>query len=276
MLAMLLALGSSLAWGVGDFLGGWKSRTMPLVLVLLFAQTLSVLLLGITTLIRAEGPPDGGFVLAAVLSGVAELVGVATLYRGLAVGRMSLVAPISAAAPAVPLLAGLVLGEVPGPLQTGGLVLIVIGITLAARAAESVGRVGPSIVYGVASAVGFGAYFVAMDVASEGDLLWALLIARLTAVAIITAACLALRPGPRPGRKDLPVLVAIGLLTTAGDALYAAATTFGLLGIVAVLAALHSVVTIAMARIVIRERIAAWQHVGIAGCLSGVAILAVA
>jgi drug/metabolite transporter (DMT)-like permease len=276
MLAMLLALGASLAWGASDFLGGWQSRSLPLLTVLLATQSTSVVLLVVAVAGRAAGPPDVSYVVAGAGAGLAELAGAAALYRGLAVGRMSLVAPIAAAAPAVPLVAGLVLGEVPGPAQSTGLVLIVAGIAFASRARGSAGRVGPSIAYGIAAAIGFGVFFVAMDAASEGGLLWALLVARLTALAAIGTAMAAARSGPAIRRTDLPVLVVTGVLMTAGDAMYAAATTVGYLGVVAVLAALHSVVTIGLARVLLHERVAAWQQIGIAGCLTGVAVLAVA
>jgi drug/metabolite transporter (DMT)-like permease len=276
MLAILLALGASLGWGASDFLGGWKSRTLPLLSVLLVAQGTSVALLATATLVHPSTPPEPGFLVAAGLAGLAELAGAAALYRGLAVGRMSVVAPISAAAPAVPLVAGLALGEVPGPLQSAGLVLIVAGITFASRASGTTGPVGPSVAYGMASALGFGAFFVAMDVASEGDVLWALGVARLSGVAAVAVAVGATRSRLRVRRNNLPVLAGIGMLMTAGDVLYATATTLGLLGVVAVLAALHSVVTIGLARVVLHERVAGWQQLGIAGCLSGVAVLAAA
>lgn len=276
MLAVLLALGASLFWGSGDFLGGWRSRSLPLLSVLLVAQSTSVTLLVVATVAGGGAPPGAGFLVAAALAGLTELVGVAALYRGLAVGRMSVVAPISAGAPAVPLVAGLVLGEVPGPVQSAGLVLVVAGIVFAARGSDGSGPVGPSVVYGLVSAVGFGAFYVAMDAASEGDVRWALLVARLTAVMIIVTAVLATRARPRVRRTDSLVLLAIGVLSTAGDLLYATATTLGLLGVVAVLAALHSVVTIGLARVVLHERVAAWQQLGIVGCLSGVAVLAAA
>lgn len=276
MLAILLALGASVGWGFSDFLGGWQARSIPLLSVLLVSQATSVTVLGTVALVGGAAPPGVGFVTAAALAGLAELAGAAALYRGLAVGRMSVVAPISAAAPAVPLVAGLVLGEVPGPLQSAGLVLVVAGIAAASHASDTTGAVGPSVAYGIASAVGFGAFYVAMDAASEGDVRWALLIARLTAVTAIVVATVASRARPRVGRGDLPVLVGIGLLATAGDAMYATATTLGFLGVVAVLAALHSVVTIGLARVVLHERVARWQQIGIAGCLSGVVVLAVA
>jgi drug/metabolite transporter (DMT)-like permease len=136
--------------------------------------------------------------------------------------------------------------------------------------------VGPSIAYGIAAAIGFGVFFVAMDAASEGGLLWALLVARLTALTAIGAAMAAARSRPAIRRTDLPVLVVTGVLMTVGDAMYATATTVGYLGVVAVLAALHSVVTIGLARFLLHERVAAWQQIGIAGCLTGVAVLAVA
>ncbi|MGH3759473.1 EamA family transporter [Actinophytocola sp.] len=271
---MLLALGASLGWGVSDFLGGLRSRSMRLLSVLLVAQTTSLALVAVVVLVRGAGPPGPNYLAAAAVAGVAELVGVAALYRGLAVGRMSLVAPISAAAPAVPLVAGLVLGEVPGVPQTAGLVLIVAGITVASRTADSAGRVGPSIAHGATSAVGFGAFYVMMDAASEGDLPWALLVARLAALFLVAAALVATRTRPAVRRADLPVLLAIGLFSTAGDTMYAAATTLGFLGVVAVLAALHSVVTIGLARVVLLERVSPLQQFGIAGCLTGVAVLA--
>lgn len=274
MLAMVLALGAALSWGASDFLGGWQSRSTPLRSVLLVTQTTSATLLLTTTLVRGDAPPGATYLLTAAFAGIAELAGAAALYRGLAVGRMSLVAPISAAAPAVPLAAGLLIGELPGAGQTVGLVLIVVGIVLASRAAGGSGRIAPSVGYGLASAAGFGAFFVAMDTASEGGLWWALLVARLSAMAVVVGANLGARPRTRP--PELPLLVCTGVLMTAGDTMYAAATTLGFLGVVAVLAALHSVVTIALARLVLRERVGAWQQVGIAGCLSGVAILAAA
>jgi drug/metabolite transporter (DMT)-like permease len=274
VLAMVLALGAALSWGASDFLGGWQSRSMPLLSVLLVTQSTSVAILLTTTLVRGEAPPAAGYLGMAAVAGLAELAGAAALYRGLAVGRMGVVAPISAAAPAVPLVGGLLIGEVPGAWQTAGLVLVVAGIVLASRAANGSGRVGPSVGYGLASAAGFGAFFVAMDAASEGGLWWALLVARVSAMTAIVLASLRARPALR--RTDLPLLVGTGVLMTAGDTMYAAATTLGFLGVVAVLAALHSVVTIALARVLLREPVAGWQQAGIAGCLSGVAILAAA
>src|SRR5918994_5042671 len=99
MLANALALGSSLAWGVSDFLGGLGSRTVPLLGVLLISQGTALILLSGAVASLGEGPPGGSFLLYAALAGLAETVGVAALYRGLAIGAMSIVAPVAATAP---------------------------------------------------------------------------------------------------------------------------------------------------------------------------------
>jgi drug/metabolite transporter (DMT)-like permease len=213
---------------------------MPGVSVVLVAQVTAVALLGAAALTSAGAPPAAGYLAAAGLAGFGELAGAAALYRALAVGRMSVVAPISAAAPAVPLVAGLVIGEVPGPLQSAGLVLIVLGIVFAAGV-----RVG---------AADLPVHRRAGD--RGGDARDAVPAAR----------------GPhRPAgaRRHRPA-------RHRGDAMYATATTLGFLSVVAVLAALHSVVTIGLARFFLAERVAGWQQAGIVGCLSGVTVLAVA
>jgi drug/metabolite transporter (DMT)-like permease len=272
MLAVTLAIGASLGWGVSDFLGGLKSRSMPLLAVLLASQGAALVLLTGIVLVLGEGPPAIGFVLLAVIAGLGETVGAAALYRGLAVGVMSIVAPVAAAAPAVALVVGLLAGEVPTPLQGVALALVVVGIVVTSAVRGN----GPaassptsSVFYGLLSAAGFGTYFVAMDAASEGTIAWALLAARLTAVATIATAALFTRSrlGLRGG--DLPMIVSIGFLIVAADGMFAIASTVGALVVVAVLSALHPVVTIGLARIYLHERIEPRQHVGIAACLLG-------
>jgi drug/metabolite transporter (DMT)-like permease len=187
---------------------------------------------------------------------------------------MSVVAPVASTAPVVPIAAGIALGELPGALQAAGIALAVIGIVTAASASPSEGStpaaVRSGLVFGLLSALGFGAFYVALDAASESDIPWALVVARLTAVALFVAAFAATRLTARVRAADLPVLAAIGVLIIAADTLYAASSTKGLLGVVAVLSALYPVVTIALARFFLGERLERVQQVGIAAVLCGV------
>lgn len=273
MFAVILALGSSLAWGTADFLGGLKSRSIALPWVLLISQATSLVLLAVTVTMTAVRLPDGGHLVHAVIAGLSEAAGIAALYRGFAVGTISIVAPVAALAPVVPLVASVTLGEIPTPIQGIGLVLAAVGIVLASRqpsTGERIARRYSSIVYGLLAAVGFGAFFTAMDSASEGSIPWALFVARFAAVTAIAAIALLTRPRPAIRRTDIPSVAGIGVLIVAGDAMYATATTVGLLGIVAVLAALHTVVTIAWAWIHLHERLNRFQLLGVATALIGV------
>jgi drug/metabolite transporter (DMT)-like permease len=271
--AIVLALGSALFYGLSDFLGGLKSRSIPLLTVLLVSQASALLALAVYVAIRGPGPPGGEFLLYAGLAGVAEAIGVAALYRGLAVGVMSLVAPTASTAPVVPIVAGVALGELPGAVQWAGIALAVTGIVVASRARSQdgtgSGTAGQSLGFGLISALGFGAFYVALDAASEGNIPWALATAKLTAVALFAGFALYARGTPLHAR-DLPVLALIGLLIVAADSMYAAASTEGLLSVVAVLSSLYPVVTIALARFVLGERLTGPQQVGVAAVLSGV------
>lgn len=277
MLAVILAVGAALGWGTADFLGGLKSRSVAMLAVLLVTQTTALLLLIVVVAAFGEPLPEPRFLSYAAAAGLAEGLGVAALYRGLAVGTMSLVAPVASVAPAVPLVAGLLLGEVPGAIQVVGLVLAVIGVVLTSCRERLPGRgqrkVASSTLYGLLSAAGFGVFFVALDAASEASIPWALFVARLSAVLALFLFALSGRFSLVPRRADLPLLLLIGVLIVAADAMYATATTLGLLGIVAVLGALHTVVTIGLARLFLRERIARWQQFGIAACIAGVLII---
>jgi drug/metabolite transporter (DMT)-like permease len=278
MLAIVLALASSLAYGISDFLGGLTSRSAALLSVLLVSQGTALVLLSVIVVSRGERPPGGTFLLYAAIAGLSEAVGVAALYRGLAVGVMSVVAPIGATAPVVPVVVGIVLGEIPTPIQGGGIVLAVTGIALTAlgRSSGEVavgGRLASSAFFGLLSALGFGGFFAFMDAASEGDVPWALLVARLTAVTAFVAAMLLRRTPLAVRGAQLPVIASIGVLIVVADSMYAISSTMGLLSVVAVLSSLYPVVTVALARVYLRERIERLQQIGIAACLSGVAAI---
>ena len=279
MLAIALALGSSLVYGVSDFLGGLKSRSLPLLSVLLVSQASALLLLAINVIVRGDGPPDGSFLLYGAIAGVCEAVGVAAFYRGLAAGVMSVVSPIAATAPAVPVVAAIIIGELPSALQGFGILLALAGIAIIAlEPGGGAGSrdLGPSILFGLLTALGFGGFLVAMDAASEGGVSWALFMARSAAVAAFTAAFLLTRSrlGVRPA--EVPVLVLIGVLIIAADAMYAVASTEGLLSVVAVLSSLYPVVTIVLARYYLKERLERHQQVGAAASLSGAVVISAA
>jgi drug/metabolite transporter (DMT)-like permease len=276
VLAIALALGSSLVYGVSDFLGGLKSRSLPLISVLLVSQGSALIVLAAIVSASGEDPPGGEFLLYGALAGLSEAVGVAAFYRGLAVGVMSIVSPIAATAPVVPVVAAIALGELPGAFQAAAIVVAVAGIAIMAldpSGHRPSANLAPSILFGVLTALGFGSFLVAMDAASEGAVVWALLMARLTAVAAFTAVFLGRRAPLEVPRAEVPVLLLIGVLIIGADSMYAVASTEGLLSVVAVLSSLYPVVTIALARVYLKERLQRHQQVGAAASLCGAVVI---
>ena len=134
--------------------------------------------------------------------------------------------------------------------------------------------VAASVAFGLLAALGFGGFLVAMDAASECAVQWALLVARLSAVTVFVIAFLVTRPPISGRRAARPVLAASGVLGVGADTRYAVATTEGLLSAVAVLSSLYPVVTIALARLHLRERLGRVQGVSVGAGLCGAAVVA--
>ena len=273
MAALLLAFASSVTWGAGDFLGGLKSRQLPLLNVLVATQIAGFALIGLYVVIRGEGPPAGDLFLWAPLSGLAGALGLAAFYRGLAVGNMGVVAPISSTAAVVPLVVGEAGGDRPAALQYAGIALALVGVALASR--EEVGA-GTARGAGLAllSALGFGLFFVGMDNASDADVGWAIFFNRAASVTVLLAAFAVLRPPLDVRRADLPVLALIGVFDISANAMFAVASTKGLVSLVSVLGSLYPLTTVALAAVVLGERPHRIAQVGVVLALAGVALIA--
>jgi drug/metabolite transporter (DMT)-like permease len=277
--ALALAFASSVAWGTADFLGGLKSRRLPLLNVLVASQLTGLVLISAFVLLRGEGAPGGDFAVFAALSGVAGVTGLAAFYRGLAVGNMGVVAPISACAAVVPVTVGIATGDRPAALQGAGLALALAGVVLASReevVAEerSTRRMAPGAGLAMVSALGFGLFFLGMDRASDADVAWAMLVNRITGVTLLTVAALALRTPLRATRRDVPGLITIGALDIGANALFAVAATKGLVSLVSVLSAVYPLTTVTLAALVLRERPHRLAAAGVAVALTGVVLIA--
>ena len=136
---MEIALGAlvALAWGSGDFLGGISAKRLPTVTVLLVSQSfgLAVALVLVVGL-RDARPAAHIFVLSAA-AGVVAVVALGLLFRGLALGRMSIVAPLSAIGGGVlPVAWGLLRGERPSALALAGVGVALIAAAIVGRGAE--------------------------------------------------------------------------------------------------------------------------------------------
>jgi drug/metabolite transporter (DMT)-like permease len=274
--AAFLALCGGLLWGVGDFLGGLASRRIAALAVVVVSQAIGLACLLSVVLVSGDPFPGVAPLLPAVGAGAAVLLGVTVFYRGLAIGAMGIVAPISAAGPVVPLVVDAVHGSTPTSLQWVGIVFILLGIATLSWERSPAGRARVATGAGLAifAALGFGFYFVGIDAGADESASWAVVAARVTAVSLGTIAALLTSTSLRTPKRLLPTLVAVGIIDTLANVLVALATTRGAAGIVAVLGSLYPLATIVLARLVVGERLSVPKRVGGVIALAGAAFVA--
>ncbi|MBA3475947.1 MAG: EamA family transporter [Actinobacteria bacterium] len=212
--------------------------------------------------------------LLAVAAGASGCLGIATLYRGMAIGAMGIVAPVSAVAAVIPFTVGIASGERPSALQVAGILLAVVGVGVASREpTQRGGRRADGIGLALLAALGFGLYFVFADRAADESIPYAVATARGMSLLLALVAALVVGAALLPGRASLPALTVVGLCDVGANMLFSLATTRGFLSVVSVLAALYPVVTVALAAVVLHERVSMAQRLGVAGALAGAAMI---
>ena len=273
-----LALLGAASWGIGDFLGGLASRRAHVLTVLVISQAAGLLGAAIWALTSGDARPALVDLWPAAGAGVAAALGLAALYRGMAIGAMGIVAPISATSPIVPLAVDVARGQTPSALQWVGIVVVLGGVVLLARETGGVGRgsgLATGVILALAAALGFGLFIVGLDASSDDSVAWTILVARGAGATVALVAALAASTPLRPPARLFPMILAVAAFDTVANVLVAFATTKGPAGIVAVLSALYPVTTIVLARVLLAERLDRSRRIGGALALGGAAAVAV-
>jgi drug/metabolite transporter (DMT)-like permease len=273
VLAIVLALGTSVAYGSSNFLGPLLGRRHTVSAVLLVGQAAA--LAGAVALVLASGesaPPLHG-ILFGLLAGAGNVLGLATFYKAATLTSVSVVSAVGATAgTALPVLFGLATGEQLTALQAPGIVVAMAGGVLAAQSSRGAVVTRPGVLWALLSALGFGTLLIALPEAAEDGTAWALLDARIAVVVLLVAG----DPRPAPAHARAGPLAAParrpGLLLLAGTLSYAEATMSGQLSVVAVLASLATVVTALSASSSRGAAVAAAAGAGIALASAGVVL----
>ncbi len=282
-MSILLALASAVTYGSADFLGGMASRRAPALVVVAVSQVFGLaLLLAALPLLPAAHPSAADFAWGA-LAGVAGGAGILFLYRGLAAGPMSIVAPVTAACAAtIPVPAGLALGERPGRAALAGVAVAIVAIALVSRQrSRAAGGRQPegrcaraALTTAVTAGVAFGAFFILLDRASTQAGLWPLVGSRAGSFLLYGSVALATNTALRLPRAALRTTLSAGVLDMAANVFYLVALRHGLLSIVAVLTSLYPASTVVLARVVLKERMSPLQLGGIACAAVAVVLIA--
>ncbi len=273
---ILLAFSSALAYGAADFIGGAGSRRHSTWHVVLVGQAAGGLVMLVAGSMLPGGPVTTDFAWA-LLAGVGSATGSIFMFRGLARGRMVIVAPISAVgAAAFPVLVGVVLGERPSWLVWVGVLTALPGIWLVSRETtpDRPTRTRGALVDGAAAGAGFGVLFVALAQVSDNAGLLPLAVNQLVGGIATLVVVISLRQPWRPRSGVVGWGSASGVLGASGTLAFMVATDMTSLGIAAVLASLYPAITVLLAASLLGERIGTGQRTGIGVCTLAVATLA--
>jgi drug/metabolite transporter (DMT)-like permease len=275
--ALVLALGSSVVWGIADFAGGSLSRRLPVLGVTLVSQAAGFLALIIAVAVR--GDVGARSFLLGIVAGLGGGLGLAAFYRALSLGTMSVVSPITACGALVPFALSLATGERPSRLAVAGAVAALAGAVLASleerRAATESPDRARAVVLAVAAALALGLFVYFLGLGSrQGDALSTLFGARVGSLSVLVAVALILRAPVRIPHASIPAVAAVGLADVTANSLFALASTQGLLALVSVLGSLYPVVTVLLAHVLLGERLTRTQRLGVTLAIGGVALIA--
>jgi drug/metabolite transporter (DMT)-like permease len=276
--AVLLGLLVAIFYGAADFLGGLVSRRAPAALVVQQTQLLGVVLL----LVMLAVVPDQHVIAADMARGTAAglggLLGLVLLYRGLAVGSMSIVAPVTAVGAAVlPVGWGLITGERPGVIALIGVALALVAVALVGSPASDGAPVEgrrKEIILALIAGCGFGIVFIFFGDTSKASGMWPLLAARVASTAVVTIGLLARRVALGVREGTARVIAGTGVLDIAANVLYILGARIGLVSLVAVLSSLYPATTVVMARVFLDERVSRRQANGLVLAIIGVVLIA--
>lgn len=282
-MAIILGLLASITYGTADFLGGLLTKRAGVLRVVVVSQLIGTVLLAITLpfFLDDDDFSQQSFAWGAG-AGIAGTAGVTMLFRGLARGRMSVIAPITGVVAAgIPVFVGLISGERPGALSLAGVGVALAAVALVSSSAETTmepGEDGATRARGLPEAFGagmmFGFFFVLLDKAGDTAGLWPLAGARLSSLTILAIAVLVTRASIKPPPGTLIGIGAAGVFDVAANLFYLLATREGLLVLVAVLTSLYPATTVVLARFVLKERLTVPQLAGLLLAAVGVGAIA--
>ncbi|MDP9296209.1 MAG: DMT family transporter [Actinomycetota bacterium] len=287
-MGILLSLAAAITYGCSDFLGGMVTRKVNVLVVVLASQVLGSTVLVAALLLFTHESPTASALWWGAGAGVAGTIGVVLLYRGLADGRMSIVAPVTAVeAACVPVLFGVLVGERPSVLAVIGVATAIPSVALVSSSQDPQEALDGSVSgrslltrlrgNGIPQAVGaglcFGAFFILVQRAGPSGGLWPLASVRIVSILMMVVAVVVVRPSLKEAGANLVTLAVVGGLDVTANVFFVLATQRTLLSIAAVLTSLYPAITVLLATAILKERLRRVQLVGLTAAVVGIALI---
>jgi len=271
---VILALLSSLVWGLSDFLGGTLSKKRKAIAVIGGSQSFGLIFVSLLAIAFQTWTWNQSVWINGAIAGAMGILGLVCFYTALATGQMGIVAPISSLSAVVPVTIGLIQGEQPSNMQLCGIALALVGVILASGP-ELNGKVDPRpVLLALFAALTFGFCVYFMAIGARINPTMTVTAMRAIQVSIVIALLLVIRNLGGLVKRDIPMLATIGASDAGANVLYTFAASLGLLSVVSVLGSLYPIVTVLLAWWIHKERLMRVQYVGIAITFTGIALLA--
>jgi drug/metabolite transporter (DMT)-like permease len=278
--AIALSVVAAVVWGIADFGAGLKARQIPVVVVVAGMLLVGAVAALVALAVADPAPIARPTLLLGLAAGVMTAIGLTALYRALAIGPMSVVAPISAAGVMVPIVAGLAGGDRPSGAQAIGIVLAITGMLVVVARAEDVeaasagrGSRTTAVTLAVIGAIGLGVYYLAAHDVRDGQEHWFLLVGQLSAGVLLALGALARGLG-MPSRADRWYVVGLGALSFAAWVTSTVAVGAGDLSLTATIISLYPIVTTLLAVALTTESLSGAQVGALIAAFTGVALIA--
>lgn len=276
MFSILFGFLSALSWGAGDFAGGLASRKLGAYRAVLYADFFGLLLILIALGIFRESIPTLPVLINSIIGGALGSVGLLVLYYSLSQGQMSIAAPVSALFAAVlPVVVGAITEGLPKFMQLIGFGIALVSIWLISRGdATEPFRIQhiADLRLPILAGVGFGSYFIFMHYAAQGTgtVLWPMVASRLAGTVLLFFVVMIRRESLAIPSTAWKVVLFNATLDVTGNFFYILASRSGRLDIAAVLSSLYPGSTVLLAWLLLKERIAFRQWIGIAAALAAI------
>jgi drug/metabolite transporter (DMT)-like permease len=274
-LSVTFGLLSALTWGAADFGGGRATRRGPVFGVVLVSQVVGMVLAGGVAILRNEPLPGAGDIGWATLGGLVGVMGIVSLYQGLASGRITVVAPIAGVlAATIPVAVGWLSQGVPSLARMAGIGLALVAVVLVSTSPDPVIGRPAGVRFGILAGIGFGLFNVCASRFTPGVVFGPLVVVRaIEAVALLTVIVLTRRAW-RLERPVVPLAMAVGVGDMAGNGFFVLAAQAGRLDIASVLSSLYPVTTLILAAVLLRERVTRGHAAGIGVAAVAIALIA--
>jgi drug/metabolite transporter (DMT)-like permease len=273
-LANIFGLLSAVSWGAGDFVGGCATRRTSAYSAVMATQITGIIMFPVLALAFSESLPSVNNLMWGGLAGFFGAAGLILLYMSMARGKMSIVATLAAViAIIIPVIYSAINEGLPGTLKIAGFIFALIGIWFIVRMNAGLELKRKDIEYIAVAGTLFGLFFISIDKFSSTGIYWPLTFSRITALIMLAVFMITTKKVKKPTSDGILLVILAGIFNTGGVVLFALASVAGRLDVATILSSLSPAVTVLLACVIIKEKLAPRQLMGVVASMAAIVLI---